>query len=139
MNKSPTKFWKYLFLLAGLFNGLAGLLGMLFPGHGIKLATGVDVTEPGILLVFFILCFAVAMFGLGYFMVAVDAIAYRGMVVIGAIAKAGIFAICLYGYFNGVCTLELMVAAIGDAAWAVLFAIYLRTSKKAEIGALATA
>jgi hypothetical protein len=130
MNPSPPKFWKILFLVAGLVNGLAGCLGMVFPSHSLKFASGIEITEPSILFVFFMLCFVVALFGLGYFMVAFNAVANRGLVVVGAIAKISFPAIVLYGYLNGMATLEFMVLIVGDLAWAGLFIHFLRTSKK---------
>ena len=65
MNNSPPTLWKYLFLLAGLFNGLAGGLGMAFPVSGLKFVTGLETAEPAVLFTFFLLCFAVSLFGLG--------------------------------------------------------------------------
>jgi len=128
MTKAPTKFWKNLFIVAGVFNGLAGLLGMLFPAHGIKLATGLEVAEPGILFVFFLLCFAVALFGLGYFLVAFNAVANRGLVVVGIIGKVCFPVMALYGYLGGMATLEITLLIAGDLIWAGLFIYYLKNN-----------
>ena len=132
IKQSPPKFWKILFLFAGLFNGLAGCLGMIFPAHGLKFASGLEITEPSMLFIFFMLCFAVALFGLGYFMVAFNAIANRGLVVVGAIGKLCFPAMALYGYLNGMATLEFMVLVMGDVIWAGLFIHYLKSSKNAQ-------
>ena len=129
IKQSPPKFWKILFLVAGLFNGLAGCLGMVFPAYGLRFASGLEITEPSILFTFFMLCFAVALFGLGYLMVAFNAVANRGLVVVGVIGKISFPAMALYGYLNGMATLEFMVVIFGDVIWAGLFTRYLIVSK----------
>lgn len=131
IKQSPTKFWKILFLVVGLFNGLAGCLGMVFPAHGLRFVNGLEITEPSILFIFFIFCFVVALFGLGYFMVAFNAVANRGLVVVGVIGKISFPAMALFGYLNGMATLEFMLVIAGDLVWAGLFIYYLRMSKKA--------
>ena len=128
-NNPPPTFWKYLFLLAGLFNGLAGGLGMAFPVPGLKFVTGLETAEPAVLFTFFLLCFAVSLFGLGYALVAFNAPANRGLVVVGAIGKICFFVIALYGYLNEVATLAFVVVTIGDVIWAGLFASYLNSTK----------
>jgi hypothetical protein len=129
MNNSPPTFWKYLFLLAGLFNGLAGGLGMAFPVLGLKFVTGLETAEPAVLFTFFLLCFVVSLFGLGYALVAFNAPPNRGIVVVGAIGKICFFVIALYGYLNEVATLAFVVVTIGDVIWAGLFASYLNSTK----------
>jgi len=131
MKQSPPKFWKILFLVAGLFNFLAGCLGMVFPAQGLRFASGLEITEPSILFIFFMLCFVVALFGIGYFMVAFNAVANRGLVVVGIVGKISFPVMALYGYLNGLATLEFMLVIAGDLIWAGLFIHYLRTSKKA--------
>jgi hypothetical protein len=139
MKNSPPTFWKYLFLLAGIFNGLAGVLGMVFPAVGLKFITGLETAEPAVLFTFSLLCFTISLFGLGYALVAFNATTYRGFVVVGAIGKLFFFAIAIYGYLNGVATLLFVALTIGDFIWAGLFIHYLRTSKNtldnAEISA----
>ncbi len=129
MDKSPSRFWKILFLIASFFNTAAGTIGMGFPALGIKFITGVETSEPGFLFVFFILSFVVALFGLGYLMVAMNASANRGLVYIGAIAKASLFVIALFGFLNNLSSLEFMLVASSDLLWAAMFALYLLKSK----------
>ena len=124
---SPTKFWKILFLFAGVFNLAAGATGMVVPAIGVTFISGIETAEPGVLFIFFILSFVVALFGLGYLMVAVNAAANRGLVTIGAIAKISLFGIAVYGYLNDLSTLEFMLVVSSDVVWALLFIRYLRT------------
>ena len=130
MKNSPSKFWRNLFLLAGLFNGLAGGLGMAFPAPGFKFVTGLETAEPAVHFTFFILSFAVSLFGLGYALVAFNAPANRGFVVVGAIGKICFFVIALYGYLSEVATLAFVIVTIGDVIWAGLFASYLNSTKE---------
>ena len=102
---------------------------MVFPAYGLRFASGLEITEPSILFTFFMLCFAVALFGLGYLMVAFNAVANRGLVVVGVIGKISFPAMALYGYLNGMATLEFMVVIFGDVIWAGLFTRYLIVSK----------
>lgn len=129
INHSPPKFWKILFLVAGLFNVLAGCLGMVFPTYGLKFASGLEIGAPSVLFTFFMLSFAVALFGVGYFMVAFNAASNRGLVVVGVIGKISFPVMVLYGYLNEMATLEFMVLIFGDLIWAGFFARYLIISK----------
>ena len=125
MDSSPAKFWKFFFLLAGLFNLLAGGSFMAFPGQMLKLTIGQDTTDPAALYVFFLFGFTVALFGIGYALVGLNAAANRGIVVIGGIGKILLFPIALYGYQHGVATLLLVTLTFGDVIWACFFVYYL--------------
>ncbi len=131
MDNSLTKFWKCFFLLAGLFNCCAGGLGMGFPSLGLKVTTGLATAESGALLIFFLLSTVVALFGLGYIMVAFNAAGNRGLVIVGCIGKLCFFATALFGYLNGNATMTFFVLTIGDFLWAVLFLSYLISSDRA--------
>ncbi len=132
MDNSPPKLWKVLFLMAGFFNAVAGAAGMGFPALGIKFITGVETSEPGVLFIFFVMSFVVALFGLGYLMVAKNASANRGLISIGTVAKISLFVMAFYGFLNNLSTLEFMLVASSDLLWATLFMRYLWLSKKLQ-------
>lgn len=87
--------------------------------------SGVDNTEPAVLFIFFTLCCAVFLFGLGYISVVVNAVASRGIVLIGAIGKICFFAMGLYGYLHGIASLIFIIVVCMDLIWAAFFFFYL--------------
>lgn len=114
-----------------MFNCVAGGLGMWFPVIGVNFVTGVETTAPAVLFIFFMLCFAVALFGLGCLLVAINTVANRGFVLVGAIGKISFFAMGLYGYLHGLSTLIFTLLVGVDLVWAALFIFYLSSTKRA--------
>jgi len=73
---------------------------------------------------------AVAIFGLGYWMVARNPEAHRGIVILGLIGKIAVVAILLGHYFLvGDININLAALSSGDVIYSVLFFMYLNSSK----------
>ena len=125
-----TMFWKRFFIIAGMSNCLAAGLGMWKPAVGFAVVTGVDNTAPTVLFIFFLLCFVVFLFGLGYLSVVINAVSSRGIVLIGAIGKICFFAMGLYGYLHGIATLIFAILVSMDLVWAAFFFFYLISTNR---------
>lgn len=69
----------------------------------------------------------VATFGVGYHLVARDATRNHGIVVIGAVGKTGLFALCLAHYLTGRLPLLPLVIVFSDVVFAALFVRFLLT------------
>lgn len=72
---------------------------------------------------------AIALFGLGYWMVARDTGANRGIVVLGLIGKLGVVAILFGHYFlGGDVNFNLAGLSLGDLIYSILFFQFLRST-----------
>ena len=72
---------------------------------------------------------AIALFGLGYWMVAGDPVAHRGIVILGLIGKIAVPGIMFSHYFFvGDVNFSLAGLTIGDIIYAVFFYRYLKSS-----------
>ena len=92
-------FWIRLFLIAGLYNLLAGLPLLIDPSllawaSGFKLPTGdwLFLRMTGAF---------VTVFAIGYFMVSSDLVRHRSIVVLGVIGKLAAFALLTIYLING--------------------------------------
>jgi len=72
---------------------------------------------------------AIAIFGLGYWMVPSNPTAYRGIVILGLIGKIGVVAIAFGHYFCvGDVNFNLAGLTLGDMSFAALFFRYLKAT-----------
>ena len=72
---------------------------------------------------------AIALLGLGYWMVAGDPVAHRGIVILGLIGKIAVVCIMFSHYFFvGDVNFSLAGLTIGDIIYAVFFYRYLKSS-----------
>ena len=72
---------------------------------------------------------AIALFGLGYWMVGGNPGAHRGIVILGLIGKLGVVAIMFSHYlFIGDVNLNVVVLVIGDLVFSVFFYRFLRST-----------
>jgi hypothetical protein len=109
---------------AAVFNWLACLI--LLPSSGISSALGfTPLMTHGPFDHFALL--AIALFGYGYWMAAGDPVAHRGIIVLGALGKAGVVAI-LFGhhFLVGDVNLRQALLGLGDLIYLVLFILVLR-------------
>ena len=118
-------FWIRLFLVAGVYNLLAGLPMLLAPStmagiSGLAMPAG-DLMFPrlaGSLIV---------TLGIGYFMVASDLVRHRSIAVLGTIGKLAAFALLAIYMVRGAIPFRLFLIGVGDLIFAVFFIRYLQT------------
>lgn len=116
------KFWRVLFLVAGLYNFLAALPMLLVP-EAMLAAVGQPV--PDSLLVARMAAWLIICFGVGYLMAARDPVANRSIIWLGAVGKAPIaFFVWLDGGAAVLGTSSFLLA-LGDLVFVALFLVYL--------------
>ncbi len=118
-------FWIRLFLIAGLYNLLAGLPLLIDPSilawaSGFKLPTGdwLFLRMTGAF---------VTVFAIGYFMVSSDLVRHRSIVVLGVIGKLAAFALLTIYLINGAIPFRAFLIGVGDLIFALFFIRYLQT------------
>lgn len=115
-----------LFRTAALFN--FGAAALFVPATGVATALGLQPLADNALFTQIALL-AIAVFGLGYWMVSVDPKAQRGIVQLGVLAKLGVVAIAwVHVLFVGDANLRLGLLVSGDLLYAVLFMQHLRST-----------
>ena len=115
--------WRIFFLLAGVFNVLGGLVGLLDVGAGFESA---GLPPPRYPFAFQILLGAVVVLGVGYLMVAWDPQRHRSLVWIGLGTKIVGFVFTVWAIRSG----QLPESAwwqpvVNDLVWAIGFAAFL--------------
>ncbi|CAM3200791.1 hypothetical protein SPAN111604_10045 [Sphingomonas antarctica] len=112
--------WSILFWVAAAFNVIIGLALMIFPGDDI----GHDF-DPGTLPVRAMGWF-IAVFGVGYAMVANAPDRHHGIVKLGVIGKLGFVVLMLAAWSSAVIPTSQFVTSLLDLPWAAAFLIFLR-------------
>ncbi|MFO1236009.1 MAG: hypothetical protein U1F24_03095 [Alphaproteobacteria bacterium] len=113
-------FWTRLFLVAGIYNLLAGLPLLFAP-------SALAVTAAGDFLFLRMTGALVVTFGIGYFMVASDLVRHRSIAVLGTIGKLAAFALLAIYMVRGAIPFRLFLIGVGDLIFAVFFIRYLQT------------
>ena len=119
--------YRSLFYLAGAWNLSAAAVALGFPEFHAQMLYGQSesLSSPAAVINARIVWLSVAFFGVGYLIVARDPSKNHGLVLIAALGKASVGALWLWGYrAHEVAGLGL-AGAIGDLAFAGLFAAFL--------------
>lgn len=115
-------FWRIIFAVAAAFNLAVGAIILLQPGS--LSATPFSGTPQEALLIQS--CgWLIAVFGLGYLLVAVAPLANRGIALLGVVGKAAMPVIAYPFYAAGQVPFESYALTLGDLAFVVLFAVFL--------------
>ena len=115
--------WRIFFLLAGIFNVLGGLVGLLDVGAGFERGGLPPPTYP---FAFQILLGAVVILGVGYLMVAWNPDRHRSIVWIGLATKLDGFLFTTLAIRSGqLPTSAWWQPVVNDLVWAVGFAAFL--------------
>jgi hypothetical protein len=128
--KKKSKFYKNFFLIAGLWNLLAGIpcwIGTVFLTEFFLEIFKMPI--PGSLFPYHTMFFFIIMFGVGYIIVSKDITKNHGIVWIGMIAKIGFFVISLFTYLINEANILLAGFGLVDFIFAVLFIDFLRKRK----------
>lgn len=117
-----TKFWRGVFGLAAVFNLIVGGAMLAAPE---RVAAGLSVSGAGAPFAILMTGLLIAVFGLGYTMVARDPVRNRGIVWMGMIGKFGVVVLATTQYATGVVPFNTFATSLGDLAFVVLFALFL--------------
>lgn len=121
--------WKMFFWVAAIFNFLAGVPLLLFPG---EMQALLGVVPPDDLMFHRLTGLLVICFGAVYGFLATDLTRYRPLVWLGVIGKSGVVALFTEAWMAGRVPFQSYAISLGDAAFVVGFLIFLfSTGKKA--------
>ena len=120
-----TKFWRYLFLIAGLYTAGAVVPSIMDPAKGLLDFTGKAITDENTLYFFQSLWIIIFFFGIGYLMVALRPTQHIGIVILGFLGKASFGANLLYLHLQGRFSTMTLFAALMDLLFALFFGIFI--------------
>ncbi len=127
MNRLSDLFYSRMYTLGALWNLGIGFIGIVFYDFSITLFFGPGTVADNLVsaLFFRLFCTAVAVFGVGYYMVSRDLTSNRGIVWLGMASKILLFVIFTALFIAGEVTFLAFLALCGDMAWALLFILFL--------------
>lgn len=114
--------WRVLFALAALYNLAVGGTMLAAPG---ALAPQLGVEGSGAPFALMMSGLLIAMFGIGYALVARDPPGNRGIVWIGMIGKIGAAVLGTLQYQAGIVPFSTFMLGMGDLVFVALFALFL--------------
>ena len=127
MNNPDSKFWKIVFLFAGLFTAGGVMPSIITPAKGVANLMGEATTDAAAIYLAQTLWLTVLVFGIGYFIVATRPSRYLGIVILGFLGKLffviGVFA-------NGTLSSLANLAASIDVVFIILFGIFILKTRK---------
>lgn len=131
MRKFTDEFYGKLFLIAAVYNFIASLFFLGFPGFSAKLMLQVGALNDFYAHTFYNFTWGlVFVFGVGYFIVSLDVNKNHGVVVTGILGKLLFYFYFLYLFLNSKCTLFGMAGVSGDLLFSFLFGYFLYDKRK---------
>lgn len=120
--------WRAIFWIAAAFNFAAGLPPLLTPESD---AAGFGYAQdPQTHIVVRLMGLLIAMFGVGYVLVALNPAKNHGIVLMGAIGKLGVVILVAEAYSRGLVPQTAALMTMGDLVFVALFGWFL-TSRRA--------
>jgi len=122
----PTRF-RPLFYIAALWNLAAAGVALWAPAYHARVFFGSDrgLASPDAAMNTNILWVSVALFGIGYWLVARDPNKNHGLILIAALGKAYTAILWFSGFLFGTVTSFALLGAAGDIIFATFFAYFL--------------
>lgn len=114
--------WRAVFALAALYNLAVGGAMLAAPE---RIGAQLSISGAGGPFSILMAGLLIAVFGIGYAMVAAAPAQNRGIVWIGAIGKLGAFALGAIQYNAGIAPFQTFALGCGDLVFVVLFALFL--------------
>jgi hypothetical protein len=126
------RLWPRMFVVAGLFNFVIAIPIIVAPRWSYDLAFVPAIGEGDAMTLRFWrdFGFAVAIIGIGYYIVARDVTANRGIVLIGILAKMFDVVVLTYRYAIDVAEPIVLLPAAIDGLFVVLFVLFLVRNKE---------
>lgn len=119
--------WRIFFAVAGVFNILGGLSGLLLNDDNLRRH---DLPAPNYPFAFQLLFIAVMILGVGYLILARDPYHNRGIAWIGLLTKLAGFFMNFEAIYSGQLPAELWwQPMVNDLPWAIGFAAFLITTR----------
>ena len=120
-----SRFWKITFLIAGLYTTGGVLPGIFNPEQGLLDFTSQIIEDLNTLYFFRSLWITVLVFGIGFFIVALNPAKHIGIVIMGLLGKLLFASNVLFQYSNEKVSQMAMTAATIDLIFVLLFGIFI--------------
>lgn len=121
--------WRVIFWIAAFFNFAAGLPPFLAPESD---SAGFGYAQdPQTLIVVRLMGLLIAMFGVGYVIVALNPLKNHGIVLMGAIGKLGVVILVVEAYTRGLVPQTAALMTMGDLVFVALFTWFLASRRTA--------
>ncbi len=120
-----SRFWKITFLIAGLYTAGGVLPGIINPEQGLLDFTSQIIKDPNTIYFFRSLWITVLVFGIGFFILALNPAKHIGIVIMGLLGKLLFASNVLIQYANEAVSQMAMSAAVIDLVFVLLFGIFI--------------
>lgn len=120
-----SRFWKITFLIAGIYTAGGVLPGIFNPEQGLLDFTSQIIEDWNTLYFFRSLWITVLVFGIGFFIVALNPTKHIGIVIMGLLGKLFFASNVLFQYSNEKVSQMAMTAATIDLIFVLLFGIFI--------------
>ena len=129
INLDKKKYYKYLFLIAALYNILNSVIFIGISIFGVGLFPLFGVAVPPSMIWLQLSLFLILIFGIGYIYVSRDLEKNRGLVITGGLAKLTFFIIVLSYFISG--DVNILIVLLGgiDMIMVILFIEFLVKNK----------
>jgi len=120
-----SRFWKIVFLIAGLYTAGGVLPGIFNPEQGLLDFTNQIIDDQNTVYFFRSLWITVLVFGIGFFIVALNPAKHIGIVIMGLLGKLLFASNVLIQYSNEKVSQVAMTAAVIDLIFVLLFGFFI--------------
>jgi len=120
-----SRFWKLTFLIAGLYTAGGVLPGIFNPEQGLLDFTSQIIEDRNTVYFFRSLWITVLVFGIGFFIVALNPAKHIGIVIMGLLGKLLFASNVLIQYSNEKVSQMAMTAAVIDLIFVLLFGFFI--------------
>jgi hypothetical protein len=120
-----SRFWKIVFLIAGLYTAGGVLPGIFNPEQGLLDFTNQIIEDWNTIYFFRSLWITVLVFGIGFFIVALNPVKHIGIVIMGLLGKLLFASNVLIQYSSEKVSETAMTAAVIDLIFVLLFGVFI--------------
>jgi hypothetical protein len=120
-----SRFWKIVFLIAGLYTAGGVLPGIFNPEQGLLAFTNQIIEDRNTVYFFRSLWITVLVFGIGFFIVALNPAKHIGIVIMGLLGKLLFASNVLIQYSSEKVSQMAMTAAVIDLIFVLVFGIFI--------------
>ena len=120
-----SRFWKILFLIAGIYTAGGVLPGIFNPEQGLLEFTNQIIEDWTTIYFFRSLWITVLVFGIGFFIVALNPAKHIGIVIMGFLGKLLFASNVLIQYSSEKVSQMAMTAAVIDLIFVLVFGIFI--------------
>jgi len=120
-----SRFWKIIFLIAGIYTAGGVIPGIFNPEHGLLDFTNQTIEDRNTIYFFRSLWITVFVFGIGFLIVALNPSKHLGIVIMGLLGKLFFASNVLFQYSHNKVSQMAMTAAFIDLIFVLLFGIFI--------------